>query len=200
MDKKVFWYSVIASVVASIAFSWLLEPISRGLWNLASDSASSWLMNLQNAAFMNAALGKRDWAIVSIFFVFSALAWGVAFGAIIGTYLARKHKEDPNGPIGRFRRSPWRRRIGAMALALWVTLGLYQWTHMCFMFYVDLQLNASFSQRLDALGPYIDQIDEKKLKSAWALMKTRDDYEKINSWIDGFAKRAGVDLPSPLYR
>lgn len=200
MDKRVFWYSVIASVVASIAFSWLLEPMTRGLWNFASDSASSWLTNLQNVAFMNAALGKRDWATVSIFFVFSSLTWAVAFGAIIGMYLSRKLAENPDGPIGRLRKSPWRERIVATTFVLWITLGLYQWAHMCFMFYVDLQLNASFSQRLEALGPYIDQIDEKKLRSAWALMKTREDYEKINGQIDALSKRAGVDLPPPLYR
>ncbi|WP_216295874.1 hypothetical protein [Delftia acidovorans] len=68
------------------------------------------------------------------------------------------------------------------------------------MFYVDLQLNASFSQRLDALGPYADLMDEKRLKSAWALMKTRDDYEEINSRLDALASRAGVALPPPLYR
>lgn len=200
MDKRIFWYSVIASVVASIAFSWLLEPISRGLWNIASDSASTWLTNLQNVAFMNAALGKRDWATVAIFFAFSTLLWGVAFGAITGIYLARKRVESPNGLIARYRKSQWNRRISLLALALWVTLGLYQWTHMCFMFYVDLQLNSSFSQRLDALGPYIEQIEERRLKSEWALMKDRNDYEKINERMDAFAKRASIQIPPPLYR
>lgn len=200
MDKRIFWYSVIASIIASIGFSWLLEPISRWLWNVASDSASSWLINLQNVAFMNAALGKRDWATVSIFFVFSSLLWAAAFGAIVGVYLGLKRAESPSSAIARFRKSVWRRRIGVAVLVLWITLGLYQWAHMCFMFYVDLQLNASFSQRLDALGPYADLMDEKRLKSAWALMKTRDDYEEINSRLDALASRAGVALPPPLYK
>jgi hypothetical protein len=65
---------------------------------------------------------------------------------------------------------------------------------------VDLQLNASFSQRLDALGPYIDSAEERDLKSKWALMKTRSDYENINQRLDALAQKASIQIPEPLLK
>lgn len=195
MDRKIFLYSIIASVFASIGFSWLLEPLTKWIWHAASDTASSWLVELQSAAFVNAALGKRDWVSTIILIFGFVLFVGTQIGflsvAIFGQRLAALSK---SGKIpGWVRRS----LKASFAIAF-----LYTTNHcgrLMFLAYVDLQLNASFSQRLDALGPHIEQLDERRLKSEWALMRSREDYDRINQHIDQLAIAAKVTVPIPLY-
>jgi predicted PurR-regulated permease PerM len=64
----------------------------------------------------------------------------------------------------------------------------------------DLQMNASFSQRLDALAPYIDAQTEKQFRSRWAMMGTLRDYRAISADMDQLGAKAGITLPKVLYR
>jgi hypothetical protein len=79
MGRRVFLISVASSLFASIAFAWLLEPIAKGIWHAGSESASVWFVHLQDAAFHNAALGKRDWVSTALFlYLFVFVSSGVA--------------------------------------------------------------------------------------------------------------------------
>ena len=73
-------------------------------------------------------------------------------------------------------------------------------TQLAFAAFVDLQLNASFSQRLDALAPYIDDQMEKQLRSEWARMETLEDYRHLTTEMDQLGQKAGIKLPKVLYR
>ena len=64
----------------------------------------------------------------------------------------------------------------------------------------DEQLNASFYQRLDALGPYMSDQEERQLRSSWALMENRAQYNQINSHLEEFAPKAKIKIPEPLYK
>jgi amino acid transporter len=195
MNRKVFTISVVSSIFASIAFSWLLDPLTRWIWHVASENALSWFTNLQNAAFSNAAIGKRDW-LVTVLFLY-AFAFGFAsFLGITAGALSASLVRSPRGE--RYRRlRPKLLLVSCVVLALVLT---YSFGRLGFLAYVDLQLNASFSQRLDALGPYIEPMEERRLRSAWALMKTRSDYEMINRRIDELAVAANITIPEPLLK
>lgn len=200
MDKRIFWYSVISSIVASIAFSWLLEPGTRWLWNFASESASSTLIRIQNAAFQNAALGKRDWVTVAIFLQAGLYVWSAILGALIAFLMASRLQEGVWDLVQELREVRWMRNTVAGGVVVVFLLGTYHWMQTSFFMFVDLQLNASFSQRLDALGPYIDGAEEKRLRSSWALMKTHDDYDRINRRMEELAVAAQMTLPELLYK
>lgn len=200
MDRRVFIYSVIASLVASLAFYLLLEPVTAWLWNYTSNSAKESLVELQNAAFRNAAIGKRDWVSAVTFIGAGALCSGILTGLITGLWILSFFGQRVTGAVvsTTVRR---KLRVGFLSLFTLFAVGFtYSWVKMWFLVYVDLQLNASFSQRLDAVGPYIELIEERRLRSAWALMRSREDYERINARLDEIGRTAAIDLPEPLYK
>ena len=71
---------------------------------------------------------------------------------------------------------------------------------MLIAIFSDLQLNASFDQRIKAITPYIELKEKELLISEWACMKTRQDYLNINIQIDNYAQDAGVSIPEPLLK
>ncbi len=70
--------------------------------------------------------------------------------------------------------------------------------HLIFSAYADLQLNTSFNQRLNVLAPYIEEHDVKVLKSKWALMQNRADFEEINNYMETLAINKEIVLPKKL--
>ena len=204
MTRKVFFVSVLSGLVASVAFVWLLDPVTRWIWHTASLSASSWFVHLQNAAFKNAALGKREWLSTALF-IYLFLLWvatlisapiGIATGLGLRGFL-RRTRAGRVEHVVRHRVMPKALVVSLVGMALLLT---YSLGRLAFLAYVDLQLNASFSQRLDVLAPYVDTLEERRLRSEWALMKTRTDYDRINEHLDQLAAAAKVSLPEPLLK
>lgn len=198
MDKRVFIYSVITGLIASGLFAWFIVPITEWLWHAASNGAYAWLDDLQTQAFTNASLGKRDWVSVVAFTIFSTTFIGVLCGFIAAAWLSILLGSKAKAVI---RNNEVKKNINRIFL-IFSTIAIFYFTFMIykltFIMRVDLQINASFSQRLDALGPYLVNDEEKRLKSAWALMKTRNDYDKIVSKMEEIAIRADIKLPQPL--
>jgi len=64
--------------------------------------------------------------------------------------------------------------------------------------FVIVKLNTSFNQRLNAILPYIDDHTEKIIKSEWALMKSVEDFQKIDNQINTLGTKAKIDLPKNL--
>jgi hypothetical protein len=57
---------------------------------------------------------------------------------------------------------------------------------------------SSFNQRVTILAPHVSEQQEKELRTAWALMSNRTDYDAINATIAGypalhFIRKGGVD-------
>jgi hypothetical protein len=66
--------------------------------------------------------------------------------------------------------------------------------------YVVLQLNTSFNQELAVLGAKASDQQIKELRSEWAQMRTRKDYEVLSSRIEALAAEQGVKLPPILWQ
>ena len=171
--------------------------MTRWIWHIASESASTWFVHLQNTAFKNAALGKRDWVITILFIYLFGLGVIFFFAYPIGAGFAKilPAKGRIRMVIGRVRSV-----LLVITSLMLVLLLIYNFGRLAFLAYVDLQLNASFSQRLDALSPYIEPMEERRLRSQWALMKTRVDYERINARIEELAIAAKIAIPEPLLK
>jgi len=197
--QRVFALNVVAGLVAAILFSLLLRPVSIVAWQFLTSASGSIFLAIQEKAVQNAALGKRDW-IAPLFLVLVA---GMGVAALIVLiflpvlrWLSRRRMSDKSRADRSRRRTfwfgYWLLAAGAVCMTLWFGL-------IAFFGYVDLQMNASFSQRVDAISPYTDDDTIKRLRSDWALMKRLDDYRGINSRIDAIAAKANLKIPSPLY-
>ena len=66
------------------------------------------------------------------------------------------------------------------------------------MTYSDLQLNASFQQRLTVLAPKIDEVEYRELQAVWAGMRSRADFVAVNTRMERLAEQHGIDLPKLL--
>ncbi|PYJ29535.1 MAG: hypothetical protein DME90_05300 [Verrucomicrobia bacterium] len=141
MGRKVFLVSVTSSIIASVAFAWLLDPVTRWIWHTASDSAWSWFVNLQAAAFRNAALGKREWLSTALFiYVFTLVVMvlytspiGIGCGVLFGRLLRQK-ATDRTRQLIRGRVAPLTLVILSILMALSLT---YVFGKIAFLAYVE---------------------------------------------------------------
>ncbi len=202
MSKRVFMWSIVAGLIASILLSYVLEPFSVWLWRSLSDSASSWAQELQSKAIQNAAMGVRPWVSAVSFIVtintisglFLGLVIAFTFKTINGKF-GRKgnHSESTNN-----NNKTWLLFTGVSACN--VLLFIYFALRISFLVYVDLQMNASFVQRMTAIKPYITQQEYDLLYSNWALMTSPEDYTNINTQLDKSAQVAEIKLPAVMYK
>jgi hypothetical protein len=63
----------------------------------------------------------------------------------------------------------------------------------------DLQLNASFNQRMAVLAPEITDLEAKRLRARWASMRSREDYLAITAGMDAVANQKGIKLRKVLW-
>jgi Trk-type K+ transport system membrane component len=204
-ESKKFKSEIIVGILGACLFTWLLDPSMRFLWNFTKDNASSWAENLQERAIQSAAMGQRNW-VDTIMFSMIWLIGIMTMGILIAFFIImiRRSKKDPElaekmdgellQKVYPFIASKWFLTV----LALLFFYESYVGLRGVFIAGVDLQLVTSFNQRLTAIAPYIEPIEEKKLRSLWALMRNRKDFEQINKQIEGHAKEAGIKLPQPM--
>lgn len=196
MDRRVFIYSVVSSIVATILFVWFLEPALRAAWGLLSDG-SSWLStSIENRAFASAARGQRDWVSVLLLMMFVNLGGGLIVGLEVATLVLRRVRDRKESSFGFQPIAKVARKLRLWTLPVFL-FGMFM---LIFTPFVDLQLTTSFNQRLAALGPYISDETEEELRSKWALMNTRADFETINELLQREADAAKIELPELLYR
>lgn len=185
-------------ILGSAIFAWLIQPISVAVWNVLASSSWSYLQHLQDEAILTAARGKRDWVSVELLLIFVLIVFGTLMFAIMAIYASLWNPKV-------IKRKPFeattRTRFFLSVLAL-LEFGAVLSVGCREMFFAatDMQLNASFYQRLDALGPYITDQEERQLRSSWALMENRAQYNQINTKLEDFASTAKIRIPEPLYK
>ena len=200
MTRKAVLWSIGTGLVGSMIFSWMLEPTVTFVMTRASNWANGFMADFQNSVYTNAALGVRDWLTVVVFQLMSS-AWIGLFIGMTSSLLLRQFvfkKEGPRANAIReaiYKRRSWLRVI-ILILALQPT---YITSRLALLAYADLQLNASFNQRLAALAPALSEQEEEELIADWAMMTTRRDYDAINASMTALSQRLPDALPEPLY-
>lgn len=192
-ERKLFRSSVIASVVASVIVIVLIQPFLLLLWGFLSSTGNDFLGWFVDRLYQNAALGNRNWIIA----LFAIIVLYVPFTNVIVLAIARplirrasaqkKQDEKQGSLVGR-----------TTTLIATSATGLVCATIIASYIYVDLQLNASFDQRLCALAPHLTDQQEEQLKASWAMMISKADYLKIKENMELYASQANVKLPDPL--
>lgn len=209
--------SILISLIASTIFLVFIQPIMQIVWGLLIKISFSTFDTIMNSMYKNAALGQRNW----IDFLLLTFLVVIGLNFIVSVVFRLDEKVIDIKEKGESRSLPeeelknklverkikLERKIANLSKVL-ILFSKIKWllliaSIICsiviiFNSYADLQLNTSFNQRLNALGPYVKETEVKLLKSNWALMKTRQDYLKINVHMDSLAKSANITLPENL--
>lgn len=192
-ERKIFWWNVVASVVASIVVIALIQPLLTLFWDFLSSTGNAVLNGFVDRLYENAALGNRNWviagfAILLLYLPFSnALVVGIA-RPFITKVVQRKDRESRHKTVA----------LLVTSLVGLSVFGLIIATPAAAYIYTDLQLNASFNQRLLVLTPHLSDQQVKALLASWASMSSKNDYLKIKHEMDQLASQAKVRLPNPL--
>ncbi|MEH0086349.1 hypothetical protein V6233_22960 [Vibrio antiquarius] len=190
--------SLIVSVVASVLVILFVQPFLNFSGDMIQWVLSKTAVIMSDSIYKDAALGMRE--------KFSFLLLIMVFQLIFMVLLSSLYKKffrttspqssiDELSDVEKVNRTKKRKIIsfftGFTSVILVFWLGGMQ--------YVGFQMNASFSQRVTILSPYISEQDVKVLKSEWAQMQSREDYEAINEKILSVAESNNIVLPRLLW-
>jgi hypothetical protein len=155
------------------------------MWLGANFSAS-----FTKSVYTSAALGFREkYSFISLMFILSAFA-----GMISGMATAKL-----NRPSKIKEESHTTSKIKTI-FSLFMAVGFFlSGTYIMASNFIELQLNASFNQRLTVLAANVSDQQIKELKASWALMEGRSDYEKLTAQMNGIANKEKIKLPVALW-
>ena len=195
-QKKAFWWNVIASVVASVIFLAFIQPFLTLFWELLTSTGSAALNLLVDRFYMNAALGHRNWVVAMIAVACILVPVIVACTATFQIFTRRPaHQVESSGRLrSALSRAASRKFTLLVILVPSVASGLWMSTSI----FTDLQLNASFNQRLAVLAPHVSEQQVKVLRAGWASMVSKADHKAIQAQIETLAAQASVKLPAQL--
>ena len=186
--------SLLGSIIASIIVILFIKPILNAAWNFVLSLSDSYLKTFSDSIYTSAALGQRDWVIVLLLIMILCSVIGIGTGLIVGVTTVKSERIKK---IVRKKKS---------SIIFWIFFCLF-YLYTCFSCvtvavkaFADLQLNTSFEQRLSVLSPVITDLEYKKLKAAWALMRSKKDHDEIVKKMENIASRNSVNLPELLLK
>lgn len=211
---------IISSIIASVIFLILFQPLIQLFWDVLTKVSKNTYSGYLDRVYKNAALGQRNWIdFITLFMILYAfILYLITLSLRLRLKLtdlkrAAKFKnitteEEKRTYIGKEKLRTNKRVTfllkNSKIISSFTYLGqivvIVLIVDTIFRAYIDLQLNASFNQRVTVISPYIDIQQEKILKSQWAQMESRKDYEEVNSLLEELAKNKNVKLPQPLLR
>jgi len=185
MDRKAIRAVALLTLFVSLFVIFFAEPFLRWSWEFI-------VSRLSNKIYSQASMGQRNWVIVLNFVGLLALFASLSFLVILKNYFP--------GIITKALDIIYPRRPKAVLLfdvvaAITIFVSAF---FLITSIYSDLQLNTSFEQRTKALAPYISQQEEEEIRSMWATMENRQDFEKIVSRMENIAKEKNVKLTNLL--
>ena len=211
---KIIQKGVTSSIIASILVTTFISPILDFFWGFVLNYGENWITSFSSKVYSNAAYGKRNWidTILAMYF-FSAL---IGFFIFANSYVYKKYqkvesllKDKEKGNVKKIEKvenlkslTKRFKYIKPVLIFNWCISAYFIFSSFqtLFLVYADLQLNTSFEQRLNAILPYINDQEEEELKSNWALMVNRTDYEKINMKFEKHALDNNITLPNLLLK
>lgn len=190
--------NILLSLFASAVFLAFIQPLMKAIWSLISTVSVSFLDAYVSGFYKSAALGNRNWVDVFLLWFITALILGTASGTLLiaatqGDERPSENERITKGSVAKYRKL---RRWLAWTILPLTCLAFFD---LAFFAFVDLQLVATFNQRLAALAPHITIQEEREIRSRWAMMERKADYEAINQWMEESAAKAGTKLPKRLY-
>lgn len=179
-------------VTASIVSGCIIPPLFQSFWQVSADKGFGLLAAFHNSLYMNAAIGNRNWmgylTLTILIAIFTVLPIAILTLYIFSNSGGKKKRVTTTEVSTR------KLNVGlvlAPILVINVLAGIVTLNYA----YSDLQLNGTFEQYLSAIGPVLNDVEEKKLRSDWALMESEADCVKIFRAIADKSGAAGISLP-----
>lgn len=224
--KEIFKKEIIVAILVSVLITFFIQPILNFFWSILAQLGSTILSRWLDDVYALAALGENNRIqVMSLSFVVVSL-WVVAF-ILAGKYHPKKfHRifseklEEEKDSMkltlkqAEERRNELKKRLADTEKKLKKTIKDYTFVYYIYIAslvifgstiglwviqeYAVLQLNTSFNQQLTVLAVQITDHEYKELKGLWASMKTRQDYENIESKMNTMASQYQIELPKPL--
>ena len=195
--KRTILIGVVSSLIATIVYLYLIDPIIRTFGELVVLTSHYVATGLVDNLYRKCALSCPPDSAFALLGLFSGLLAGMTFGAL--SVVLRSYVKSGPAPDDEVTTMKKLRRSALMGLGFLVLLGFL----LMFLYWTtwfQLQRLTSFNQHLAILAPFIDNQREEELRSKWALMKGRKDYEAIVVDILSIAEENGVGIPdNPSY-
>jgi len=201
--------SIIVSLVASMLFLVFIQPIMTFIWDTLKALSLSTFEWVTDGMYKNAALGQRNW--IDFLLWTSIVLFGASLIAIMFIKVTSLVRKDTQNTKLVLLESASQEHFESEKVKLKKMLNLLTWVswlagpllaistlYLTFSAYTDLQLNTSFNQRLNVLAPYIEEHETKLLRSKWATMESRKDFDCVNQYIERLAAENKIVLPKQL--
>jgi hypothetical protein len=216
-DKE-YRKSILRSLVASSIFLIFLKPIFQFLWIILVNVSTHTYTYFIDTLYKNAALGQRNWIdfITLTFFLIVFTTTLITSSYLIHYKIKlQKIKEEirnttDEGKLNQLKTLLAKKlNIGKSFIFLtffqkfnflFSILLIFSAFVIIFTAYSDMQLNTSFNQRINVVAPYINDHEYKLLKSEWASMVSRKDFEIINNKIEIIARENKIEIPKNLLK
>jgi hypothetical protein len=189
-DFRIGFY---ASIIGGMVLLWVLQPMLTFGWSLLLRFGGGMFGHIIDAQYSNAAIGNRNWVVATIALFGITIVASIILGLFVMSLI-------PSEVLRRYRE---RQKVRALAhatrarvyRAIVTGLTLFCLLNIAAGIFLDLQLNASFDQRLAVLASVVPDSTIRILRADWARMKTRRDYVAINDHINNLAVEHEVVLP-----
>jgi hypothetical protein len=183
--------AIVTSIVATILFVYLLDPILRIIGFVLFNFGFSLFRSFIDNMYKSSALLSMPDPAGSL----SSLVYGIVSGVLIsGTtflfFLEKPIKSTKEKKVFFFAKKhlPFGFILFTLIFIMFSFLKIYKDGF-------ESRLISSFNQHLVTIAPYISDQDLKLLKSKWTQMKYEDDYNDIYKQLNDIAIQNKVDLP-----
>lgn len=177
--------SIITSLIVLIFIEPLLKLSVNGLMWLGTNASNSWT----NQIYFSAALGLREKFSFMILGLGISLMSGV-FAGLVTRLVLRQKNQTLQKP---------RRKISIWVVGFSALVTVIISYDLLARNFAELQLIASFNQRITVLAAKASDQQIRELRASWALMEKRADYEAINIQMQQLGKQFNIKLPAPLW-
>jgi len=183
---------VISSLIASIVFLYLLDPLLRLATYVLTHAFGALSASYMDWLFEEAALLSGPDASLILLSSYIALMCGVITGLNTMLLFRNIKKSDVNDRAPRRKFSPFWRRIFYVGGNILVIIGAMISIHST-MF--QKRITTSFHQHLTTIAPYVSDQEIKQLSSRWTQMTCEQDYQIIYADLKRIAATNSVRLP-----
>jgi hypothetical protein len=192
-EKRVIKLGVLANAVFLVLL-FFIQRIAGLIWNLVLTVGGHLHQGYVDRIYRGAALGDRN----MVGHLTLLMLLGTTF--FVTTYFAMKSNKVGTEALSPLVKDAIRYmdRITQGAFIVASITAVLLWAAILVMFSISSgtdEIASSFNQRLTVLAPAISDIEYKTLKSRWASMQSKSDYDALVSVMDNRAVELGVKLP-----
>ncbi len=215
--------SIIASLIASIVVVLFFDYFIGWLISVSIWFGENLYEGLNSGLYKSAALGWREQFSFTLLILFLSLVCGLYIGTMMFYFKTLKEKKRQRQRVAEFVKAapvepellrtelqrlaetPEEKEINLEApiwrivIPVLVAVAVLSQVALLFSGFAEMQLNASFHQRMAVLAPHLQDQEEEVLRAHWAMMEKRSDYLEIVRLMEQKANKAQVDLPEALW-